>query len=61
MKAVKEGGSVVLEVVRAHKAMIDWWFSHRVVWEDRVLGCPCDMLLELSIGLRLICQFNVIY
>ncbi|KAG5006345.1 hypothetical protein JHK82_024307 [Glycine max] len=39
---------------------IYWRFSHRIVWEDCVLICLCDMLLKPRISLRLVSQFDVV-
>lgn len=52
-------GHHVENFARACKTEVDWQFLHCMVWEDYVLECLCDMLLEQGIGLELIHQFDV--
>lgn len=64
LQKVKDKESCVVGHVgmsfRVHKMEIDWRFSHRIVWEDCVLICLCDMLLKPKISLRLVSQFDVV-
>ena len=36
--------------VRNYQMKVDWQFSHYMVYEDGILGCLCNMLLESGIG-----------